>query len=239
MKYAVITGCDRGLGIEFVKVMLEKGYQVFAGCLSQERGELQALLRKYPTQLTLVVMNIALDESVLEAAKQIKEQTSQIDLLINNAGTLGDIEKSILDPLDFKDILNVINVNALGSLRVTNALVDLVIQSDLKCIVNISSEAGSIEQNNRESWYGYAMSKAAMNMEGALIQQKLAPLHVKVLQIHPGWVKTYMRGEEDSAATYEPKVAAEKIVEVIFNHLKNEVTYQPEFIDLNGDKLPW
>lgn len=241
MKKAVITGTDHGLGLGFVKVLLAKGYEVYAGCLLQDNQNLEKLTREYPGQLMIVRMDISDDKSVKEAVHMIRQSTETIDLLINNAGILGDIETTILEPLDFDEILKVINVNTLGPLRVTNALVDLLLKGEDKCIVNISSEAGSIQNNNRESWFGYGLSKAALNMEGAIIQQKLHKEGIKVMQIHPGFLKTYMHGEKNDSATYEPDEAAIKIVEVI-EQQKNLVwkeKTQPLYIDLNGERLPW
>jgi len=241
MKKAVITGTDHGLGLGFVKVLLEKGYFVYAGCLSLENDSLLGLVEQYPSNLMPLLMDIGNDVSVLEAARIIKQATEEVDLIINNAGILGDIQATILEPLNFAEILKVINVNTLGPLRVTNALIDLLLNGEEKCIINISSEAGSIENNNREAWFGYALSKAALNMEGALIQQKLKDYGVKVMQIHPGWLKTFMHGEKNNVATYEPDEAAVKILDVVSLQRQSEWknAHQPVYLNLNGERLPW
>lgn len=244
MRKVVVTGTDQGLGLGFVSVLLDKGYQVFAGCLSLENENLQRLMTQYPASLVLILLDISKDDQVIQAAQLVREKTDYLDLLINNAGILGDIEKTILDPLNFEEILQVINVNTLGPLRVTNALVELIRKGEQKCIVNISSEAGSIASNNREGWFGYTLSKAALNMEAALISQKLYTEGVRVLQIHPGWVRSYMHGTKNMEATYEPVEAASKIINVIEQQLsieqnESQRTNQPIFIDLEGNTLPW
>ena len=104
------------------------------------------------------------------------------------------MSKNLGDDLDFDEISRVINVNAIGTLRVTNALSSLVLNSTEKTIVNISSEAGSIADCWRTGWFGYCMSKTANNMQSALVHNNIQKLGGKVFAIHPGHVATYMRG---------------------------------------------
>lgn len=239
MKTVFVTGTDRGLGLGFVKVLLEKGYKVFAGHHSEESKELNTLKSQYDNNLTLVRLDISKDESVHKAAENIKNQTESIDLLINNAGVLGDIEKTIMDSLDFEEILQVININTLGPLRIINALIDLIMKSETKVIANISSEAGSIGQNQREGWFGYCMSKAALNMGGSLVHKNIIKQGGRVIQIHPGWVKSYMHGYKNDAADFEPEIAAAKIIKVIEDQLKMPAPDSPVYIDLHGNKQLW
>ena len=239
MKTVFITGTDRGLGLGFVKVLLKRGYKVIAGYHSDDCRELITLKTQHANALSLVKLDISNDGSVRQAAEEIKNQTESIDLLINNAGILGDIEKTIMDNLDFDEILQVINVNSLGPLRIINALIELVMKSNTKIIANISSEAGSIGQNYREGWFGYCMSKAALNMGGSLVHRNIIKNGGRVIQIHPGWVKSYMRGHKDDAADFEPDEAAAKILDVIEKQSKMPITDAPVYIDLLGSKLPW
>lgn len=239
MKIAFITGADRGLGLGFVKVLLERGYKVYAGQFFDESTDLKLLKSCYASQLYLVRLDISSEDSVRKASEQIKEQTEYIDLLINNAGILGDMDKSIMDELDFEDILHIIDTNALGPIRVINAMVEQVLKSDTKTIVNVSSEAGSVAQNWRESWFGYCMSKSALNMGAALIHKKIMQQGGRVIQIHPGWVKSYMQGYLNEEAEYEPEDAARRIVKVVEEQIKLPITEIPNFVDLNGNKMQW
>ena len=124
-----------------------------------------------------------LDESVFKASNDIKNMTDHIDLLINCAGILGDMNKNLGDDLDFDEIMRVINVNAIGTLRITNALFSLVLNSSKKTIVNISSEAGSIADCWRTGWFGYCMSKAANNMQSALVHTDLTQRQATVVPL--------------------------------------------------------
>ena len=100
------------------------------------------------------------------------------------------------------------NVNALGPLRVVEAFLPLTEQSDLKRLCFVSSEAGSINRCERTSWYGYNMSKAALNMAVKLLFNRLRPEGYTFRVYYPGWMRTYMRGEKDTEANLEPEVAA-------------------------------
>ena len=135
-----------------------------------------------PNQMAIVCADIGSDESIFKASNDIKNMTDHIDLLINCAGILGDMNKNLGDDLDFDEIMRVINVNAIGTLRVTNALSSLVLNSTEKTIVNISSEAGSIADCWRTGWFGYCMSKAANNMQSALVHNNIQKLGGKSLQ---------------------------------------------------------
>jgi NAD(P)-dependent dehydrogenase (short-subunit alcohol dehydrogenase family) len=158
--------------------------------------------------------------------------------LINNAAMLGDIKATLLDELDFAEMQTVFNVTALGALRVSSALLPLILQGSQKLIVNISSEAGSIGACYRTSWFGYSMAKAALNMQSAIIHNQLKTLGGQVLAIHPGWVKTYMEGQFNEAAELTADQSAQHIMRVIHNHEQYKAD-KPAFIDYQGNELPW
>lgn len=239
MRTACVTGADRGVGFELVKRLLEKGYRVFAGQYESGPGALQSLRERYPDRLEPVALDVGDDVSVRKAAETIRERTETIDLLINNAGILGDIRRTVKDDeLDFGEMLRVINVNALGALRVVHALLGPVMRSEGKLIANISSEAGSIGDCWRTNWYGYCMSKAALNMQSALVHNQLREEGGQLLLIHPGWVQTHMQGRLDAEATYTPEQASGHILDVIEDP-KRFAGERPAFVDLLGNPLPW
>ncbi|TVX97985.1 SDR family NAD(P)-dependent oxidoreductase [Cohnella terricola] len=238
-KVACVTGADYGLGLELSAGLLERGYKVFAGRYCLEDGEgLTALKSRYGEQLLTVHMDVSDDASVSSAADWIKERTETIDVLINNAAKLGDIQQTIFGEPRFQEMLDVYNVNAVGPLRVAHALIQPHLRSETKLIMNISSEAGSIGDCWRTNWFAYAMSKAALNMETALLHKELEPLGTSVISVHPGWVRTYMQGKLDEAATYTSAEAASHIL----NLAERPDLYKSEtplFVDLLGNPLPW
>lgn len=236
--YVCITGANRGLGLELTKQMLDHDYTVFAGWHVKRSNELEDLQRQFTERLHPVEMDIADDESVKTAAGYIAKKTVSLDILINNAAILGDIQTTIFDELDYTGIQHVFNVNILGALRVTQALVQLVMKSETKLIVNISSEAGSIGTCTRKGWFAYCMSKAALNMQSTLIHNHLRDFGGQVLLIHPGWMQTYIRGQLDEAATFTPGESAVRIMQILLDH-KSFCADQPAFIDIEGVKIPW
>jgi NAD(P)-dependent dehydrogenase (short-subunit alcohol dehydrogenase family) len=105
--------------------------------------------------------------------------------------------------------------------------------------VSISSEAGSIGQNWRDRWFGYCMSKAALNMEAALIHKRLLPLGGRAMQVHPGYVRSYMHGAKNEKATYEPEEAARLVLAAIAQRATLPAGERPDYFDLHGKDLPW
>lgn len=238
VKTALVTGTDHGVGFSLAKKLLLRGYFVIAVRIDETEKQIDALQSSYPDQMAIVCADIGSDESVFKASNDIKNLTDHIDLLINCAGILGDMSKNLGDDLDFDEISRVINVNAIGTLRITNALSSLVLNSTEKTIVNISSEAGSIADCWRTGWFGYCMSKAANNMQSALVHNNIQKLGGKVFAIHPGHVATYMRGHLDTTAKITPDVSAEGILHVVLD-MPHPINSHPLYLDYTGKELLW
>jgi Short-chain dehydrogenases of various substrate specificities len=237
-RFACVTGADHGLGFAFAEGLLERGYSVWAGQYLASSERLERLAAKHPGRLTPVPLDISSIDSVAAAADRIKAGTDRLELLINNASILGDIQAKATDPLNFEEMQNVFNVNALGSLRVTNALLPLILRSEDKLIVNISSEAGSIAACWRDGWFAYCMSKAALNMQTALIHNELKKSGGQAMVFHPGHVRSYMRGELDISGTLTPSESAESILGIVARH-KEFIGEKPVFLDYKGDAMEW
>lgn len=237
-KYALVTGTDHGLGLALTEELLKKGYYVVAARVNPAEVQIDELAKSCKSQMAIVQVDIGSDESVAAMKEQVETLVPHIDLLINDAGILGDMQKVLGDELDFDEILRVINVNALGALRVTNALADMVLKSEDKTIVNISSEAGSIGDCWREGWFGYCMSKAANNMQSVLVHNNIRKQGGRVIAMHPGHVATYMRGHLDTTAKLTPKESAVGILQVIWNQ-ELSMGEHPDYVDYQGKKLPW
>jgi NAD(P)-dependent dehydrogenase (short-subunit alcohol dehydrogenase family) len=235
---ACVTGADHGLGYALTEGLLEHGYAVFAGKYLPSEGALDRLAEKYPDRLKLVPLDISSTASVTAAAAVIRESTERLELLINNAALLGDIHTRVTEPIDFDEIQRIYNVNTVGALRVTNALVSLVLQSDSRLIVNISSEAGSIGTCWRDSWYAYCMSKAALNMQSALVHNEIKKSGGQVMVFHPGHVRSYMRGALDESGSLTPSEAAGRLLGWIAKH-KEFMGEQPVFLNDRGEALEW
>ncbi|GLX70718.1 SDR family oxidoreductase [Paenibacillus glycanilyticus] len=238
-KSIVVTGADRGVGLALVAKWLEGGHRVFAGQYA-DSAELTELQQRFEERLTVIPLDVSNDASVKHAYEQVLSHTDKLDVLINNAAILGDIRNTIQGDLQYEEMLNVFNVNALGSLRMSQVFTPMLLQSNSKLIANISSEAGSITDCRRDAWYAYCMSKAALNMQSKLIHNSLKPLGGRVLVIHPGWVKTHMQGKLDEAAELTPEQSAAGITQVIHAAMARDAsTMDCEYIDYEGRKLNW
>lgn len=234
--FACVTGADRGLGYEMVKGLLEDGYTVFAGRYNKEWKLLDQLQSSYPDRIYTVDIDVSSDASVKAAAQFIKSKADKLEVLVNNSAIGGDHnDKTIYDSLDFDEMLRVINVNALGATRVTNALFSLVVAGNKKLIMNISSEAGSINTCYRTGWFAYCTSKAALNMQSAIVHNNLKEVGGQVLLIHPGWMKSWLSGTYHDEAPLTPDIPAKKLIEMIRDpeQYKGE---RPTFIDYEGNK---
>lgn len=240
IRWACVTGADRGVGLELTRGLLQQGVEVCAGQYLKDDKQLQELKQHYGERLHIISLDVSDSDSVCAAVQEIARLTDQLDLLINNAAILGDIDSTIEDQLDVDRMMDVLQTNTLGALRVSNGLIDMIMNSHCKLIVNISSEAGSIEDCGRTSWYGYCMSKAALNMQSHLIHNQMARSGGKVLVIHPGWVQTYMQGKLDTRAELTPRQAASRILRVIsMESDPDQRSTDFAFIDSSGNSLPW
>ncbi len=233
--YACVTGADRGLGYELVKGLLEEGYTVFAGKFNKKWTMLEDLAVSYPDHLIIVELDVSSDESVKAAAELIRSKTLRLEVLVNNSAITGDNESTIFDPLDFDEMIKVFNVNCLGATRVTNALIQLIAAGEKKLVMNISSEAGSISTCYRKGWFAYCASKAALNMQSAIVHNSLKEIGGQVLLIHPGWIKTWLSETYHDEAPLTPDIPAKKLIEMIQDpeQYKGE---RPTYIDYEGIK---
>ncbi|MBN2037880.1 MAG: SDR family oxidoreductase [Chitinispirillaceae bacterium] len=222
-----ITGAGRGLGFCLVKLFLEKGYSVFAGQYRVTKNLDQIV---GVPDLHRIDLDVTDDASVLAASRTVASRISGLDVLVNNAAK-GEREDSTIDDLAFDTAAEIINVNALGPLRVTRAFLPLLCSGTMKTIINVSSEAGSIARCWRKGMFGYTMSKAALNMQTKLLHNYLATDGFHVLSIHPGWMKTDMGGRN---ADIEPEIAAQGIYRIISGQKRSKT---PCFCDYNGKPL--
>lgn len=235
-KNICITGAASGLGYSLVKAFVERGDVVFAGYHSQLKPQLKMLMEQYPAQVIAAKLDVSDLNSVREFKKVIQKQTDHLDILLNNAGILGVYDQTIFDDIDYESIHKVIDTNTLGPLRTINNYLDLLLEGETKLIINISSTDASIAKCERKDSFAYCISKAGMNVMTAIVANGLEEKGVKVLAVHPGWLRTYMCGVLDDEADMEPDEAAEKIIKLA--ERKDEFPYTPlNYIDNNGEPM--
>ncbi len=220
MAIALITGANRGIGLEFCRQLQARGDEVIAVCRSCS-DELEAFG---------IRVERGIDVTDDRAADKLAVALGDIrlDLLVNNAGIL---QRSSLDELDFDVLRAQFEVNALGPLRVTRAL--LPHMASHSRIALITSRMGSIADNTSGGSYGYRMSKAALNIAGKSLAHDLATHHISVALLHPGYVSTDMTGHSGNS---DPKTAVAGLLQRI-----DELTpaTSGSFWHANGEILPW
>lgn len=206
---AVVTGADRGLGLALAEGLLARGWRVFAGSYLPDWPQLQELQARYPDLLVILPLDVSNDSSVLAAAAAVEERTRSLDLLINNAGVITErSEDSIRIPQDYDEMIRLYQVNALGPIRMSEAFLPLLERGELKRLCYVSSEAGSIGKAERTAWFGYCMSKAALNRGVRMLFDRLRPDGYTFRLYHPGWLRTYMSGTRNVEAELEPAESA-------------------------------
>ncbi len=216
----VITGANRGIGLELSRQAKQAGHEVIALC-RKPSPELEALGVRIETGI-----DVGEDAVVEELRNRLGE--TEVDVLINNAGIL---ERTGLDEVDYESLRRQFEVNAAGPVRVVEGLRPSLKKGGKVALV--TSRMGSIADNSSGGHYGYRMSKAALNAAGKSLAHDLAGDEVSVLIVHPGWVKTDMTGNN---GMIEASDAASGIHARI-DELGPESTGR--FMHQNGEELPW
>ena len=220
----IITGANRGIGLEYARQFAAKGYTVIGTARDPaDAKELSAVADRVEQ------LDVADPASVAALAQRL--QGVPIDVLVNNAGMFERKDVS-LDRVDFAAMEQTLAVNTLGPLRVTQALMSNLRAGKRRIIVNMSSELGSIEHSNGR-WYAYRTSKAALNQVTKTMSVELAPEGFICVVLHPGWVRTDMGG---AAATYSPQESVAGLLAVIE---KLGPSDNGRFYDFKGTAIPW
>jgi NAD(P)-dependent dehydrogenase (short-subunit alcohol dehydrogenase family) len=192
VKTVLVTGANRGLGLEFARQYAADGWNVLAGCRNPSKAQaLQRVSQDMKGRLTLVEIDVTDARSVKRAAAEVGE--GAVDLLINCAGVMGKSDQTI-GTIDYDDWSRVLDVNVMGPARVTEAFLERVVQSSSRTIVTITSGMGSLADNTSGGYVPYRTSKAAVNMVMRSAAIDLARQRVICVVMNPGWVKTDMGG---------------------------------------------
>jgi NAD(P)-dependent dehydrogenase (short-subunit alcohol dehydrogenase family) len=203
-----------------------------------EWPELSDLAEQYPSVLHIIPLDVASVESVQAAAQTVAAQIPHLDMLINNAGVSTPTNRrTIRETQDYAEMHRLFDVNSLGPLRVVEAFLPLLDRGTFKRLCFVSSEAGSIERSYRDAWFGYCMSKAALNMAIKNLFNSLRPEGYTFRVYHPGWVRSYMGGQKNNEADLEPEDAAAYAIPIFVNPRENEDRLV--LVDYRGNEWPW
>ena len=222
MPVAVVTGANRGLGFEMVRQLLQRGFTVHA-TYRVNPGLLSAHER-----LHLHRLDVRDGAAIAEMMEAIG---GPVDLLINNAG-IADGRWSSVEAIDFDTAAEVMDVNALAPIRVTQAALPRLAERG-GTVVMISSLMGSIADCMSGKSYAYRASKTALNMLTTAMKNELRDRGVSVMLVHPGWVETDMGGPN------APIQAEESVAGIMARIEEQTMDMTGRFVDYTGQVLPW
>jgi NAD(P)-dependent dehydrogenase (short-subunit alcohol dehydrogenase family) len=228
----LITGANRGLGLELARLCAARGDQVFAGCRFPERDTaLQDLSEDYPGQISILPVDVADAASVNQSARQVSREIDVLDMLINNAAM--NAEGETLRTFDAEKATEQWRVNAVGSMLVAQKFLDLLKKGKSPKIINVSSEAGSISTMDHFRGYYYFGSKAALNIFTRSMAWDPDTAGIITIALHPGWVRTDMGGSNADLSVTE---SAEGILKVIARLTSED---NGRFYTWDGKEYPW
>ena len=209
MGTVLITGANRGIGLALTRLYTQRGDSVYACCRDPNAAdELQALSKGH--SITVLSLSVDSEQSVAALARELSNTT--IDVLINNAGIIGQPRESQTAlGMDFALWEEILKVNTLGPARMLQALLPNLKRSSQPKVMNITSDLGALSHDD-PIFFGYSASKAALNKYMRLAAIELKQHGVAVGLIHPGWVQTDMGG---AAAPVTPTTSAKGIAAVI------------------------
>jgi len=219
MKTWLVTGASRGIGLELCRQLAGRGDSVIAAC-RQASPALRATGCR-------VVEDVEVTDEASVGRLAAALGDAHIDVLVNNAGVLS---KESLGSLDFDAMRRQFEVNALAPLRVTQALLPRLAEGSRVAI--ITSRMGSVADNGSGGYYGYRMSKAAVNMAGKSLAEDLKPRGIAVLLLHPGMVATDMTGQHGIPAAESAAMLIERMDSL-------GLAETGSFHHANGEPLPW
>lgn len=220
-KNILITGANRGIGYALSKLYMEQGNNVFAVCRKSTHN------LKDLTGVTVIDgIDVTDHQKLVDLKNRINNIT--IDIVINNAGIM--TEES-LGEIKSKDLVRQFMVNAVAPLELTQLLRENLTSGSK--VIFITSRMGSMGDNASGGFYGYRMSKAALNSAGVSLAQDLKPYNISVLMLHPGFVQTdLVNNQGDISATESAKNLIKQIE-------KLEIKHTGEFWHAKGEHLPW
>jgi NAD(P)-dependent dehydrogenase (short-subunit alcohol dehydrogenase family) len=230
-----ITGANRGLGLGFTQQYLARGWKVIASCRKPDKAEaLTDLAEQYPSLLTIEQLDVVDFERVDALAEKYSE--TPVDVLLLNAGISGGNDKQMFTKMEFAVFEDVLRVNTIAPLKMSEAFYNHVKTSREKKIITVSSSEGSIAQANMPRLYFYRSSKAAVNMVMKNLAMQLKRRGISVAMVNPGPTDTdFMAGL--------PKNMLRPTEDAVSDMIRNidglTVETTGSFYQYDGTIIPW
>ncbi len=240
MPTLLITGANRGLGLELVKQFDARGWRIHACCRTPEEAEaLQAIAIESDGCVHVHALDVT-DFAAIDGLGHAL-QGEPIDVLFNNAGIMEVRQRPLeqqgtsqsFGSIDYDEWRQILRVNVLASMRMAEVFVDNVAASERKTIVTMSSILGSIATTDSIRWVGYRASKTAVNMMMRGLASDLKERGITAVCVHPGWVRTDMGG---AGADIAPEESAEGVAKVVDGLTPDQSGH---YLTYDGGELPW
>lgn len=227
----LITGANRGIGLQFVHHYLKEGANVIATCRQPSHAtQLSQLQKHYGEQLQVMPLDVSRSDDIAALAKRLADQP--LSLLINNAGIYGP-RNAPLSQLSEAEWIAVLQTNSVAPLLVTQALLPHLLRSKQPKVVFITSKMGSMGDNGKGGSYIYRSSKAALNAAVKSLAIDYASDNLLVALLHPGWVQTDMGGEQAWITTDESVSGMAAIIDSL------NAEQSGRFYAYDGREIPW
>jgi len=231
MPSVLITGANRGIGLEFARQYVSDGWQVYAACRDPDSAsELRRLADGSSHNLKVMALDVTNPSSIKAAAAELDGQP--IDLLINNAGVMGARDQTIGN-IDYDAWAKVLDANTMGPMRVSEAFVDHVARSQRKLIITLTSGMGSLTDNSSGGSIAYRSSKAAVNMVMRSLAIDLAPRGITCVVVNPGWVRTDMGGRHATLTATDSVKRLRRLIETL------GPAQSGKFFNYDGHEYAW
>lgn len=232
MNTVLITGANRGIGLEFARQYAEDGWQVLACCRHPDTADaLNKLAAHYPELIKIYPLDMA-DHAQIERLAQTLTNES-IDLLINNAGIYPASDASGFGHTNYAEWMTAFSINTMAPLKMAEAFAQHIARSKQKTMVTLTSLMGSIADNGSGGNYLYRSSKAAANMVVKSLAVDLSQKGITSVSFHPGWVKTDMGGPNAMISATKSVSGMRKVISNL------TLADSGKFLDYDGNVLPW
>ena len=232
MKTTLITGANRGIGLEFSRQFAADGWCVLACSRHPEKSDaLNKLAAKYPEQITVHALDVADHEQIKRLAQTLANKS--IDLLISNAGVYSGPKGCSFGDIDYEAWAYAFLVNTMAPLRMAEAFTPQIKRSSKKIIVTITSKMGSVADNSRGGSYIYRSSKSAVNMVVKSLAIDLRSIGIIAVLLHPGWVRTDMGGPSGLISTKQSVSGMRNVI------CQLVLADSGKFIAYDGQIIPW
>jgi NAD(P)-dependent dehydrogenase (short-subunit alcohol dehydrogenase family) len=227
----LVTGANKGIGLEICRQLARAKHQVILSARSAQRGEAAVQeLAQEGLKAEFLLLDMADEDSIHRAARELRQRIKALHVLINNAAILNDWQGSILST-SAADLRETLNINTVGPVILTLALLPLLEAGKPARVINVSSQLGSVA-NMTDGWASYGISKAALNAATRKLAQALKPRGIAVNAASPGWVRTEMGTD---AAPLSVEKGAQNIIRIITDMPS---TLTDHYLEEHG-QIPW